>query len=54
MKDPRCLIGMHKYVAQHSNDGSASFLECRRCGKATPINSGFSAMFGATGPSGDR
>ena len=34
MKDPRCLLGFHRYAQHHIEGGSGTYKECRRCGKA--------------------
>lgn len=34
MKDLRCLIGMHHYSQHHIENGSGTYLECSRCGRA--------------------
>jgi hypothetical protein len=33
MKDPRCLLGFHRYAQHQIDDGSGTYMECRRCGK---------------------
>ena len=33
MKDPRCLLGFHRYLQHQIEDGSGVYLECRRCRK---------------------
>jgi hypothetical protein len=32
MKDPRCLVGFHRWQRQHYADGG-TYLKCARCGK---------------------
>ena len=34
MKDLRCLVGIHNYYQHHIDNGSGTYMECRRCGKA--------------------
>lgn len=34
MKDPRCLIGFHRYAQHQIEGGHGTYLECRRCAKA--------------------
>lgn len=46
MKDFRCLLTRHRYVTQHSTDGSSSYLECRRCGKFKSIPRGIGDLLG--------
>lgn len=33
MKDPRCLLGLHRYAQHQIEAGSGTYLECSRCGK---------------------
>jgi hypothetical protein len=34
MRDLRCLFGIHNYAQHHIEDGSGTYMECRRCGKS--------------------
>jgi hypothetical protein len=34
MKDLRCLIGIHHYYQHHIENGSGTYMECSRRGKA--------------------
>jgi hypothetical protein len=36
MKDLRCLVGWHRFITAHSEDGTAVSGECSRCGKYMP------------------
>jgi len=36
MKDVRCLVGWHRFITIHSEDGTGASGECSRCGKYMP------------------
>lgn len=33
MKDLRCVLGFHRYAQHRIDDGSGTYLACRRCPK---------------------
>ncbi len=38
------MLGRHKNVTMQSEDGSSSYLECRRCGKVKDIPGGVGTL----------